>query len=325
MLENPSTAVLPPEVNASARKVQIGEMIGMARKIAREDGRIPTVFPFLTVSRNSWQTPPIPCVLTPSFCLILQGTKKIHLGQDIHYARPGQFLSALIDLPAIAQIDGASSESPYIGLRIDLSSEEIASVIMEAGIEVKPREKKLDVGAFIGQADEKLLDLFIRLLKLADNPQEAKFLSSLIKREMIFHLLSGEYGHLFFQKAFFDQQADGVTKALAWIKEHFASSFTVEELARSCNMSVSGLHHKFKALTSMGLLQYQKQLRLQEARRLMLIGAADATTAALEVGYESISQFNREYRRLFGLPPVRDIKEIRKHSAADAFQSLMER
>ncbi len=122
-----------------------------------------------------------------------------------------------------------------------------------------------------------------------------------------------------YQQAIFDQQSDGIGKAIDWIKENFSRSFTVEELAKSSSMSVSGLHHKFKAITTMGPLQYQKQLRLQEARRLMLSGAMDATLAALEVGYESPSQFTREYRRLFGLPPLKDIKAVRESSVTGSF------
>ncbi len=143
------------------------------------------------------------------------------------------------------------------------------------------------------------------------------------KREMLFHLLSGDSGHFFFQPVLFDQQADGVGKAIAWIREHYARSFTVEELATSNNMSVSGLHHQFKAITTMGPVQYQKHLRLQEARRLMLSGSMDATTAALEVGYASPSQFSREYRWLFGLPPLQYIKAVRKSSAAGAFEKSL--
>jgi AraC-like DNA-binding protein len=133
--------------------------------------------------------------------------------------------------------------------------------------------------------------------------------------------LSGDYGHLFFQQLFFNQQTEGVGKAIAWIEENYARPFTVEELAKATNMSVSGLHHKFKTITTMGPVQYQKQLRLQEARRLMLSGSMDATTAALEVGYESPSQFSREYRRLFGLPPYQDIKALRSLPLGDAFES----
>lgn len=179
----------------------------------------------------------------------------------------------------------------------------------------RPRDKH-SAAAFIGKADAELLALFVRLLMLLDkSEEEILFLSGLIKREMIFKLLSGEYGYLFFQQVFFDQQAEGIGKAIAWNKDHFARSFTVEELANATNMSVSGLHHKFKAVTSMGPLQYQKQLRLQEARRLLISGQMDVTHAALEVGYESASQFNREYRRLFGLPPLKDVKAVKQQSS----------
>lgn len=298
---------------------EVEQIIALTEKITIADGRFQTIIPFLSISRRSSQTPPIPSVLTPSFCLILQGTKKIHFGKDIIYAHSGDFLASLIDLPASAEIDGATKEFPYVGLRIDFTTKEIASVMTEAEINFNPNHKKLNTGAFLGKSDVNFLELFIRLLKLIDNPQEVRFLSALIKREMIFKLLTGEYGHLFFQQVFFDQQAEGVGKAIAWIIDNYTSSFTAQELAKSNNMSVSALHHKFKAITTMGPLQYQKQLRLQEARRLMLSGSMDVTSAALEVGYESPSQFNREYRRLFGLPPLQDIKALQKNSAAVEF------
>ena len=133
-------------------------------------------------------------------------------------------------------------------------------------------------------------------------------------------MISGDYGHLFFQQVFFDQKSDGVGKAIAWLKENYSRSFTADELAKVCNMSVSGLHHKFKIITRMGPLQYQKQLRLLEAKRLMLSGSMDATTAALQVGYESSSQFSREYRRVFGQPPLKDIKAVRKSSKIGIFK-----
>jgi AraC-like DNA-binding protein len=298
----------------------VDRIIALIERITNAEGRTQTIIPFLSIVRHSHQTAMIPSVLTPSFCLILQGTKKLHLGQDILYYHAGDYLASVIDIPASAQIIDATREVPYLGLRIDFTTNEIASVVMEAEIKVKPQAKKLNVGAFLGKSDANLLDACIRLLKLLDAPNEARFLSALIKREMIFHVLSGDYGHLFFQQVLFDQQADGVGKAIAWIKENYARSFTVEELAQSTNMSVSGLHHKFKAITTMGPLQYQKQLRLQEARRLLLSGSMDVTTVALEVGYESPSQFSREYRRLFGLPPLQDIKAVRKSSAAGALE-----
>nr|WP_238327473.1 AraC family transcriptional regulator [Paenibacillus gorillae] len=267
--------------------------------------------------RYSRQTPPIPVVLSPSFCLVLQGSKKIHSGDHILFAREGDFLTSLIALPAIAQVNADTLDTqPYIGLRIDFTIQEIASVITDSGLRVRPREKHSNA-AFIGKADLELLALFVRLLMLLDKPEEEIiFLSGLIKQEMIFKLLTGEYCHLFFQQVFFDQQAEGIGKAISWIKDHYARSFTMEELANATNMSVSGLHHKFKAVTSMGPLQYQKQLRLQEARRLLISGQMDVTNASLEVGYVSSSQFNREYRRLFGLPPLQDVKEVKRQASA---------
>lgn len=297
----------------------VDQLLLMTEKRAIAEGKTPTIIPFLSLYRYSHQMPLIPSILTPSFCLVLQGTKMVHFGQDRIEYGAGNFLASVIDMPAFAQVVNATTSLPYIGLRVDLTTQDIASVVTEAGIDVKPREEKNRLGAFIGTCNADLFDLFIRLLKLLDQPNAAGFLSPLIKREMIFHLVSGDYGHLFFQQVLFDQQAEGVGKAIAWIKDHYVRSFTVEELATANHMSVSGLHHKFKAITSMGPLQYQKRLRLQEARRLMLSGRADATTAALEVGYESPSQFSREYRRLFGLPPLQDIKAMRKHASVGAF------
>lgn len=319
MVEPKFKSVTLFEENVSIHQKVLDQLIAMADGITKVEGSTQTILPFLSIIRRSQQTALIPVVLTPAFCLILQGTKKLHLGQEIIHYQAGNYLASIVDIPASAQIIGATKASPYIGLRVDFTIQEVASVVMEAEINVKPRDKKLSTGAFIGKSDTGLLDLFIRLLKLIDKPKEARFLSTLIKREMIFNLLSGDYGHLFFQQGLFDQQADGVGRIIKWIKENYSCSFSVEELAKSNNMSVSGLHHKFKAITTMGPLQYQKQLRLQEARRLMLGGSMDATTVALEVGYESPSQFSREYRRLFGLPPLKDIKAVRKSSAASAF------
>ena len=320
MLEQQCTPITFLRESNSIHQKVLDLLIAMTERITNAEGRTQTIIPFLSIVRHSHQTPLIPVVLTPSLCLILQGTKQLHLGQDMLQYHAGDYLASVIDIPAPAQIIGATKQFPYIGLRIDFTTQEIASVVMEADITVQPQENKLNTGAFIGKSDADLLDACLRLLKLLDTPKEARFLSALIKREMMFHLLSGDYGHFFFQPVLFDQQADGIGKAIAWIREHYARSFTVEELATSNNMSVSGLHHKFKAITTMGPLQYQKHLRLQEARRLMLSGSMDATTAALEVGYESPSQFSREYRRLFGLPPLKDIKAIRNSAAAGAFE-----
>ncbi|MGG1517652.1 AraC family transcriptional regulator [Paenibacillus oryzisoli] len=286
------------------------------------EGRTDTVIPFVTLVRRNRPTAMMPGVITPSFCLILQGSKKLHLGQDMIYYGEGDYLVSLFDMPASGQVVDATPQSPYIGVRIDITAEEIALVMTEAEIHVKPLNRKTGPGAYVGKSDEHLQLLLIRLLALRGKPEaEIRFLSSLIKREMIFRLLTGDYGHLFVQRVFMDRQNEGIGRAIEWIKENYNRSFTIEEVARSTNMSVSGLHHKFKAITTMAPLQYQKQLRLQEARRLMLNGTANATAAALEVGYESQSQFNREYRRHFGLPPLQDIKALNRLPVPEAFET----
>lgn len=319
MEHQPEPTVLFQE-SVSPYQPELNRLIALAEGITQAEGRIQTIVPFLKIVRNTHQTPPIPAVLTPAFCLILQGAKRVHFGPDIMDCHPGNFLASAIKLPASAQIIGATRQSPYLGLRVDFTTKEIASVMAEAEINIKPQDDELNISAFVGKSDADLLESFIRLLEFIDRPQKVHFLSGLIKREMLFHLLSGDYGHLFFQQMFFDQQADGVGRAITWIGENYNRSFTVEELARETNMRVSGLHHKFKAMTMMGPLQYQKQLRLQEARRLMLSGSMDATTAAVEVGYKSPSQFSREYRRLFGLPPLQDIRALQTGFAANPFE-----
>ncbi len=175
----------------------LDRIIVMTERITSAEGSTKTIIPFLSICRHSYQAPLIPSVLTPSFCLILQGEKELHLGQDIIGYHAGDYLASMIDMPASGQVIGVTKESPYIGLRIDFTTTEIASVVMEAEINVKSKDKMLSTAAFVGRSDTDLLDIFIRLLKLIDKPKEAQFLSALIKREMIFNLLSGDYGYLF--------------------------------------------------------------------------------------------------------------------------------
>lgn len=303
--------------DGACRKKTLDTMIEMTERITKEDGNTQTIIPFFSISRHSYEIPITPSIMNPAFSIILQGRKEFHLGKEIIHFNVGDFAASIIDMPVSVQVIGASKELPSISLRIDFTTSEIASVVMDANIEFDIKNKKLYLGAFIGKSDEELLNLFIRLLKLIDKPKDANFLAEFIKREMIYHLLTGEYGYLFFQQALVEQQADGIGKAIEWIKKNYNRSFTIEELAKLSSMSVSSLHHKFKAITSMGPLQYQKELRLREARRLMLRECIDVTAVAMEVGYENSSQFTREYKRLFGQPPSRDIRALQKKFAID--------
>ncbi|AVK47226.1 AraC family transcriptional regulator [Clostridium beijerinckii] len=318
--ENLNKEVLFEESNFIKQKT-LNTIIGMTERIAKIDGNTKTIVPFFSVTRHSHEIPITPGVMNPAFSIILQGRKEFHFGDETIHFNAGDFAASIIDMPVSVQVIGASKELPCISLRIDFTTSEIASVILDAKIEFNIKNKNLYLGAFVGKSDEELLDLFIRLLKLINKSKDTYFLSQLIKREMIYHLLSGEYGYLFFQQVLAEQQADGIGKAIEWIKENYKRSFTVEELAKSNNMSVSGLHHKFKAVTAIGPLQYQKELRLHEARRLMFSDSIDVTTAAMEVGYESSSQFTREYKRLFGQPPLKHIRALRKSFENGEFQS----
>jgi AraC-like DNA-binding protein len=275
------------------------------------EGITQTVVPYLSVIRCDRQTSFEPGVITPSFCIIVRGRKRVYLGEEIFEYSDGDSLSSLIAIPATGMVVGATPQNPYIGLKIELHLHEIASVVTESGLKFDHRADAPRVGAFVGKASPDVLEIFLKMIRLIEKPEEV-FLAKLLKKEMLFRLLTGEYGHLFFQKALFDQTANGVGRVIEWIRQNYTSGFSVDELARSYGMSVSALHHKFKAITTMSPLQYQKQLRLQEARRLLVSGQMDATTAALEVGYESPSQFNREYRRLFGLPPLKDVRSFRQ-------------
>lgn len=301
-----------PTLDQNPSNIQelLARLISMANRITTAEGTTKTAIPYLSICRHTYESPLIPSVLSPAFCLILQGEKEFHLAEQIAHYYEGDYLASIIDMPASGKVVGATNEFPYIGLRVDFTAEEVASVVAEAKIELPLKGKKPSTAAFIGKSDTGLLELFVRVLSLAHTREPSPFLSVLMMREMIFRLVSGKYGHLFLQQALYDQQSDGIGKAISWIKTNFSHSFTTSELAKISNMSVSSLQHKFKEITTMGPLQYQKHLRLQEARRLMLTDSMSVTAAALEVGYESPSQFNREYKRLFGLSPLKDIRGI---------------
>lgn len=287
----------------STRRKQIEKMT--AQLAGFPEGKTPTRFPFLWASRRSQVTGVSCAMVKPSFCLILQGAKRVCLGAEQFDYRSGDFLASVIDIPASGQV----CEAPYLGVSLEFTREEIAGVIQEAEIVVPPRQDNLGSAAFVGKAPDEVVEVVGRLVGLLENGSD--FLARLARRELLFRLLTGPHGHLFYQPDLFDPKADGVGQIIDWIRLNYTDSFSVSELASSHGMSVSALHHKFKAITTMGPIQYQKNIRLQEARRLMLSGTVDATHAALRVGYDSPSQFNREYRRLFGSPPLRDIKALR--------------
>jgi AraC-like DNA-binding protein len=289
---------------------RLDHMIDIVQLHAVDERRVATAIPFLSLLRSSHPTPVAKGVLKPSCCVILQGLKRVHLADEILDYGPGEYLVVTVDMPASGHIITATENEPYLLLNIELDPQEIAAIVQEAKIAIDSEQPVR--GAFIGQTDDALQESLYQLVRLLQAPPaEAAFLAVGLKREIIYRMLNGPYGRQLYQNLVLDQQDRGISKAIAWLKEHYDQQIKVEDLAQATNMSVSSLHHRFKAVTNIGPMQYQKQLRLQQARALLLNGEVDATTAAYKVGYESASQFSREYRRLFGAPPIQDIKKLR--------------
>lgn len=289
---------------------RLDHMIDIVQQHALDEQRVATAIPFLSLLRSSHPTPVTKGVLKPSCCVILQGHKRVHLSDEALDYGPGEYLVVSVDMPASGHIVRATADKPYLLLNIELDPQEIAAIVLEAQITIDSEQPVR--GAFIGQTDDVLQESLYQLVRLLQAPAaEAAFLAVGLKREIIYRMLNGPYGRQLYQNVVLDQQDRGISKAIAWLKDHYDQPIKVEELAQATNMSVSSLHHRFKAVTNIGPMQYQKQLRLQRARSLLLNGEVDATTAAYKVGYESASQFSREYRRLFGAPPMQDIKKLR--------------
>jgi AraC-like DNA-binding protein len=251
-------------------------------------------------------------VYEPAFCFVAQGSKQALLGEEVFRYDPGHYLIFTVDLPLVFQVEEASKERPYLGLRINLAPSLVASVMMESGIEIKKGDasaKALDVGP----TDANLLDALVRLVRLLGSPFEGKVLAPLITREIVFRLLmagqKARLGHLLALA----KDAGRISKAIGHLRENFDQQLKMDNIARELGMSLSGFHHHFKSVTAMSPLQFQKQIRLQEARRLMLGEDMDAASAGFRVGYEDPSYFSREYKKLFGAPPQRDIARLRSN------------
>lgn len=249
-------------------------------------------------------------VSNPGFCLIAQGSKEIALADEHYRYDPANYLLVTSALPIISQIIEASPEHPYLSLRLELEPTLVSSVMIESG---HISTNHTDVRAFdVSGLELDLLDAVLRLMRLLDKPSEATFLLPLIKREIIFRLLKGEQSGRLRQIATVGGHSHRIAKAIERLRKEFDQPLKIESVAQDLSMSVSSFHHQFKTVTAMSPLQFQKRLRLQEARRLMLGENLDAASAAYRVGYDDASHFNREYKKLFGMPPMRDVERLRE-------------
>ncbi|HCG6387207.1 AraC family transcriptional regulator [Vibrio parahaemolyticus] len=266
----------------------------------------------LRFSRWTTPTPPTSYTHNPSICLIAQGRKRVLLGEESFIYDANHFLISSVDLPIIANIIEASEEQPYLGLIMDLDLTEISQLIVDSELAFT-QSKEAQKGIAVGELSESLLDAFVRLAELLDEGQNIKILAPIIKREIFYRLLMSEQGTRLHQIVTAGSHSHQIAKAIDWLKNNFVKPLSVGDLASYTGMSKSSFYTHFRSMTSMTPLQFQKKLRLSEARRLMLTENLDAMAATFKVGYESPSQFSREYSRLFGAPPSKDIKSLREN------------
>jgi len=303
---------------ADAEEELLSESQGQILRHAPRDGETTTLVPGLTLYRANSTALIQRGILKPSVCVVAQGEKVVQAGADttLRYGR-GNFLASSIDMPVVGQVIEASKSKPYLVAFYELTPHDVLSVLADAKIQVDTTAPNTSA-TFVGTCDARLLDVVLRSLKSLDDEREARFLAPLLRKELSYRLVTGPSAFAVCQSAWLARSDDGIGRAVDWLKSHFKEPLSIPDLAKRSNMSPSTLQHKFKATVMMAPLQYQKRLRLEEARRLLLHGLADATTAAFDVGYESPSQFTREYRRHFGMPPLRDIKRMRSDARAGA-------
>ena len=273
-----------------------------------------TAVPGLSLFRRDEPTGPISGMYEPSVCLVAQGAKRVLLGDDTYVYDAHHYLITSVHLPTVVQIIDASKEKPYLGLRLKLDQREISQLMVDSNLP-PPRAQQSSRGMATGEVTLPLLTAFQRLIDLLVELQDIAILAPIIQREIIYRLLVGDQGARLRQIASAGSQSHQIARAIDWLKGNFTRPLRIDDIATQANMSTSTFHHHFRTLTAMSPLQFQKSLRLNEARRLMLAERLDATTAAFQVGYESASQFSREYSRIFGAPPLRDITNLRQTAA----------
>jgi AraC-like DNA-binding protein len=293
------------------------ELVERIAQAVRVDGTVQSL-PGLYLSRCSVPLEPLHSVLEPSVCVIAQGSKEVLLGESRYHYDPSHYLLATVELPRISQVLEASPERPYLALRLELAPTLVSSVLVETGY-ASSRDHGEVRAIDVSSLDGNLLDAFVRLVRLLDAPNEAPVLQPLITREIIYRLLLGEQGGRLRHLALQGGYTPDIARAVKRLRQDFDQPLRMEYLAQELGMSVSGLHHHFKAVTALSPLQFQKRLRLQEARRLLLGEDLDAASAAYRVGYRDASHFNREYKSLFGVPPMRDVQRLREAAQDQAF------
>ncbi len=275
------------------------------------DGSHATAIPGVDLHRSSLPTTPLPIVYEPMLCVIVQGRKRLVLGDHVCHYDAANYLVVSLDLPVVGAIVDASQASPYLALSLRLDRTELASLLMQ--VEPKPAAP-LRAGLDIAAMSTDLGDACLRLARLLDSPHDIAIVAPLVRREILYRLLTGPYGPTLQQIARGEGRIGQVQQAIAWIRTHYDQPLRIDDLAAQVALSPSSLHRHFKTATRQSPLQYQKQVRLQAARERLMAEPADAAAVAYAVGYESASQFSREFKRLFGQPPAEAARRWREQA-----------
>ncbi len=302
-------SALPPD----SIYARIAELVARYARDETPESAIEGLF----VTRRTAPSQPLHVTQKPSFWLVAQGRKCLTVGdEELHYG-VGDCLLVALDVPATSRVTQASPSEPHLCVGMTINAARLAELMARLPAEAAAPATGGLRGVAVNAASPELLDAALRLLQLLDRPGDAAAMAPLIEQEILYRLLTGPHGARLLHIATADGQGHRITRAAAWLREHFAQPLRIETLAEQVGMSGSSLHHHFKAVTNMTPMQYQKQLRLNEARRLMLAEGLDVGAAGFNVGYQSPSQFSREYRRFFGLSPARDIEGLRTPLAAE--------
>ncbi|MBX9407630.1 AraC family transcriptional regulator [Pseudomonas baetica] len=289
---------------------QRAELAAIIRRNTTDDGSYATAIGSLFMSRHTKSHDFAPVLAQPALCIMAQGRKEVRLVDEFFNYDPLNYLVVSVSMPLSGRVVNVSPQDPILAVRLDIDPAEITALIADAGplgVPTRPTGR----GLYVEKIDSAMLDAVLRLARLLDAPKDIAMLAPLIRREILYRLLRSPQGHRLYEIAIANSQSHRISQAIKWLNGNFEQPLRIDDLAKAVNLSVSTLHHRFKAMTAMSPLQYQKQLRLQEARRLMLAEGLEASAAGYRVGYESPSQFSREYSRLFGAPPLRDLARLR--------------
>nr|WP_320145704.1 AraC family transcriptional regulator [uncultured Anaeromusa sp.] len=298
---------------------QQAELAHFIERYSKQDGIHPTAIPALFFNRQSTIAGPVYGVFKPSLCIIVQGAKDVWLAQERFRYSPADYLVASMNVPVIAQLAEATPACPYLSLKLEFTPKQVLDVL--SSLETHVTTKRPSGHAiFVSRIEPSLLEAVLRLVRLLDAPDDIPMLAPLVTKEILYRILQGQHGEIVEQIAIEGSYTYRIRNVIERLMNRYDQSLRIEDLAEMANMSISSFHRHFKEITAMSPLQFQKQLRLHEARRLLLSESADAAEIAFRVGYESPSQFSREYSRMFNLPPKEDVKRMKANynQTADA-------